>query len=296
MYVGRLAPSPTGHVHLGIARSSLVAWLDARAAGGRLLLRIEDIDGPRTVEGAADEMMRDFAWLGLDWDGPPTFQSERTALYEAALARLAASNRTYPCTCSRKEILAASAPHGPDGPRYPGTCREGFVPRSGRTPAVRFRTRPDDVVRHDDRRYGPLVQNVFDEVGDFVLRRADGLWAYQLAVTVDDLEQGVTDIVRGADLLDSTPRQLLLRSVLDSSAAPLRTMHVPLVLDASGQRLAKRHRAQPIRALERTPEAIVGWLAWSLGLVDEPEPLATHALLARYDPERIRTTPTHLDA
>ncbi|MCK6544677.1 tRNA glutamyl-Q(34) synthetase GluQRS [Myxococcota bacterium] len=308
-YVGRFAPSPTGRMHLGVARTLLAAWLDARAHDGHLVLRIEDIDLARTVPGAADELQRDLEWLGLDWDeGPgrdlgrgPHVQSARFDRYHAAITRLEALGRVYPCSCSRKEIaLASSAPHGPsdDGPRYSGKCRAGYVPRPDRTAALRLRTEPPDHVEHVDRRYGALAQDVHDAVGDFVLRRADGMWAYQLAVTVDDLEQGVTTIVRGADLLTSTPRQLLLRRLLDPSAPPLATLHVPLVLGPTGQRLAKRDGAIAIadqRAKGHTPEAVIGALAHSLGLVETRAPLRARELVERWDPAKVPLTDAKLD-
>lgn len=297
-YVGRLAPSPTGDLHLGIARTSLVAWLDARAADGKLLMRIEDIDRPRNVDGSAARILEDLRWLGLDWDGPATLQSERFSRYEAALQTLADLGRTFACTCSRREIAAAaSAPHG-RSPRYPGTCREGFVEKPGRTPAIRLLTRPEDQVNHTDRLLGDASQNVFETVGDFVLRRADGMWAYQLAVTVDDLLQGVNVVVRGADLLDSTPRQILLRRLLDPSAAPLKSLHVPLVLGASGQRLAKRDGAPPVRALREagvSAAQVIGKLAHSLGLLDAPQPISAQALVERWNLQRLRKEPVPLE-
>lgn len=280
MYVGRLAPSPTGRIHLGIARTSLLAWLDTRAAGGRLLLRIEDIDQTRCRPEHAAGILDDLRWLGLDWDagpdraGPegPFTQSERAGHYRAALERLTAMGRIYPCTCSRKEIaLAASAPHGPsdEGPRYPETCRAGAVPKPGRRPALRLKTKPEDFIAHRDRRRGDLSQNVYRAVGDFVVQRSDQHWAYQLAVAVDDAEQGVTTIVRGDDLARSTARQLLLRQLLYPAAPPLDTLHVPLLLDADGTRIAKRtggHTIAQLRADGVRPERIIGALAASLGL------------------------------
>lgn len=279
-YVGRLAPSPTGPLHQGIARTFLGAWLDARHHGGRLILRVEDVDTTRAIPEAYDALARDLTWLGLDWDegpgapGPagPYVQSARTAGYAAALARLEALGRTFACTCSRREIREASAPHGPDdeGPRYPGTCRDGALKKPGRTPAIRLRTEPGDVVAVRDRLAGTRVQRVHEEVGDFVLRRSDGLWAYQLAVSVDDLEQGVTCVVRGADLWSSMPRQALLRSLLDPDAPPLDSLHLPLLLGPGGTRLSKRDGAVPIaqyRAQGAAPEQIVGRLAATLGLV-----------------------------
>lgn len=258
-------------MHLGIAQTSLAAWLDARAAGGHLLLRIEDVDRVRSREDAVAGIVEDLDWLGLDWDaGParrttcgepppaepagPYRQSERTGRYETMLAQLAAQGRIFDCTCTRREVLAASAPHGPDDepPRYPGTCRTRAKPpssrTSGRSPAVRLRTEPGDVVRHADRRLGPLEEDVHRRIGDFILRRSDGLWAYQFAVTVDDLLQGVTCIVRGDDLWASTGRQLLLRNLLDDGAPPLETLHVPLVLGPDGKRLAKRDGADSLAA------------------------------------------------
>lgn len=274
-YIGRLAPSPTGQIHLGIARTGLAAWLDARAHHGALRMRIEDIDLGRTVQGSAESILRDFEWLGLTWDGPIMVQSERFERYQAALDALAGQARTFPCTCSRKEIaLASSAPHGPsdEGLRYPGTCRDGAVDKPGRRPSTRLRTRPEDLVSHTDRLLGPLDQDVDAQVGDFVLKRADGMWAYQMAVSVDDLAQGITCVVRGDDLARSTARQLLLRRLLDPSSEPLDTLHVPLMLDADGRRMAKRagsttvaeHREAGVR-----PEALIGQLAASLELVPQ---------------------------
>lgn len=289
-YVGRLAPSPTGALHLGIARTLLAGWLDARANDGTLRLRIEDIDRPRVVPGAADALMRELEWLGLGWDGPVVWQSERDAAYTAALDHLAAIGRSFPCTCSRKEIAqvsAPSAPHGPadDGPRYPGTCRDPAHRRADRPAAIRFATRPTDRVRHLDLAYGLVEQDVHAAVGDFVIRRSDGLWAYQLAVTVDDLAQGVTRVVRGADLLSSTPRQLVLRAALDAAAPPLETLHVPLVRSADGRRLAKRDGDAGVgsrRARGESAAALRGLLGASLGLLDRAEPAEAHELIAAW--------------
>jgi glutamyl-tRNA synthetase len=290
-YVGRFAPSPTGRIHVGVARTFLAAWLDARRQGGVILLRIEDIDRPRTVPGAADQIRRDLEWLGLDWDGEVVEQSARFDRYEAAVERLRSMGRIYACTCSRKEIALASAPHGEgdDGPRYPGTCRAG-THRSDRPASLRLRTEPGDVVRHEDRAFGPVDQDVHSVVGDFVLHRADGLWAYQLAVAVDDLEQGVTTIVRGRDLLHSTPRQLLLRRLLDVEARPLATLHVPILLGPEGKRLAKRDGPIAIadhRDAGVSPAAMIGRLAASLGLVPIGTRITASEVVPRWDPERI---------
>jgi len=292
-YVGRLAPSPTGALHHGVARTFLAACLDARAHAGRLILRVEDVDTGRVNPEAYDAIPRDLEWLGLDWDegpghpgasGPPR-QSDRVDRYRAALERLRAMGRTFACTCSRKEIREASAPHGPgdEGARYPGTCRDQERPRVGRTPAVRLRTEPTDRIHVVDRLYGPLEQNVHLAVGDFVLRRSDGLWAYQLAVSVDDLEQGVTCIVRGSDLWSSTPRQVLLRRLIAPDAPPIQTLHLPLALGSGGSRLSKRDGAVPIARYREqgwTPEAVVGRLARSLGLLPEGTAAAPRDLIA----------------
>ena len=279
-YVGRLAPSPTGPIHLGIARTSLLAWLDARARGGRLILRIEDVDRTRCRPEAIPRLLQDLAWLGLDWDagpdrpGPegPYTQSERDRMYEDAIDRLTHMHRVYPCTCSRKEIArAASAPHGPsdEGPRYPGTCRAGAIPKPDRGPALRLRTEPGDVIVHRDRRLGEIGHDVFGVVGDFVLQRSDGHWAYQLAVAVDDALQGVTTVVRGEDLAGSTARQVLMRRLLYPERPSIETLHVPLLTDPGGTRMAKRTGGYTVAALRSAgiePTRVVGRLAASVGL------------------------------
>jgi glutamyl-tRNA synthetase len=301
-YRGRFAPSPTGDLHLGSASTALVTWLAARTAAGRLVLRVEDIDAPRVVAGSAERQMDDLRWLGLDWDegpdvgGPcaPYRQSERSEHYAAALDELRRAGLTYLCDCSRAEIArVASAPHaGDEGPRYPGTCRPlGHEPRDfRRPPAVRLAVPDRDVVVRD-RWQGELRQNVAQEVGDFVLRRGDGIWAYQLAVVVDDLAMGVTEVVRGADLVRSAPRQALLAALL--GGAPPAFAHAPLVLAADGSRLAKRAPGATLadrRAAGQRPEAIVGDLARMLGLIDAGAPaadLGAAELLERADLGRL---------
>jgi glutamyl-queuosine tRNA(Asp) synthetase len=267
---GRFAPSPTGEMHLGNLRTALLAWLQVREAGGAFVLRLEDLDVGRVRSGAADTILRDLEWLGLDWDEgwdvggahAPYVQSERTGLYEAAAAQL----ETYPCTCSRREVLeASSAPHGTE-PRYPGVCRNG-VTHPGRPEALRFVT-PDLEVRFVDGIAGRGVQNVQRNVGDFVIRRNDGAWAYQLACVADDLEMGVSDVLRGTDLLESTPRQLLLYDALQARAP--RFWHVPLMTDFQGVRLAKRDGAPSVRQWREggaNPRVLTRDLAQSLGWV-----------------------------
>jgi len=282
--VTRFAPSPTGDLHLGGAYVALASWWMARRWGeaGALVLRMEDIDTPRVVAGSAARILDDLRWLGLEWKGGPFAQSERLPRYELALAALTARGLVYPCDCSRADIArVASAPHAGEETVYPGICRERDPARPmKRPPALRLRV-PDENVSVDDSLAGVLSQNLARDVGDFVLRRGDGVYAYQLAVVVDDLEMGITDVVRGIDLLGSTPRQIFLAQMLDAGAP--RYHHVPLVVDAHGERLAKRTAGAHIRGLREagiTPEEILGELAHALGLVASPRPCALSELLA----------------
>jgi len=277
---GRFAPSPTGELHLGNARTALLAWLWAKSAGGGFTLRIEDLDRPRERPGMAQRQLAELFWLGIDWDeGPdpqtgvdegargPYRQSKRTKLYDDALGRL--DGLAYECFCSRAEIAAAaSAPHGDEGPRYPGTCAnlssdQRSERRRTRAPAFRFRA-PAGAVRFEDEIQGPQEIDVQAETGDFVLQRADGIHAYQLAVVVDDAAMGISQVLRGADLLSSTARQILLYRALGLQMP--RWAHAPLVVSASGERLAKRDRAlslDSLRARNVDPGRIVDAL-WRL--------------------------------
>ena len=273
MHVGRYAPSPTGELHLGNARTALAAWLWARATGGRFLLRFEDLDVGRVRAGIAARQAKDLRWLGLDWDGDPSFQHDRLALYADAIARLEASGLTYPCFCSRADIRAAAAPHGDEGPVYAGTCSS--IPSAHATarlaagePAA-LRLRLDGAIDWHDEICGPQREDLVSQCGDIVIRRRDGVIAYQLAVVVDDHAQGVTHVLRGDDLLGSTARQLRLRALLGLAPAPAHA-HVPLLLGPDGARLAKRDAAPTLgeaRAARADPRAIVGWLACSAGLL-----------------------------
>ncbi|MCA0175447.1 MAG: tRNA glutamyl-Q(34) synthetase GluQRS [Proteobacteria bacterium] len=231
-YVGRFAPSPTGLLHAGSLAAALASWLDARAHGGRWLVRIEDVDTPRCVAGAADGILAQLAALGLAPDEPPWWQSARSEAYAQALAALQHAGLAYPCGCSRKAVG--------DGP-YPGTCRNGLHGKPAR--AWRLRV-PDGPLRWHDARLGAQEQDVARAVGDFVIRRADGLWAYQLAVVVDDAAQGITHVVRGEDLADNTPRQMLLQRALGLPTPAYR--HTPLVLAADGCKLSKQNGAAPL--------------------------------------------------
>lgn len=278
-YIGRFAPSPSGPLHAGSLVAALASWLDAHAQGGRWLLRIEDVDTPRAVPGAAQIIMQQLRDLGLRWDGEVMWQSQRGPAYQQAFDALAARGQVYGCGCTRREIadsqLRGDVPGG-DGERpYPGTCRNGLPPgRQAR--AWRLRVPQDSIETFTDRWLGPQCQDVARTVGDFALRRADGLWAYQLAVVVDDGAQGVTDVVRGADLLGSTARQRVLARLL---GLPLpRVLHVPLVVDpGSGLKLSKQNGAAAVDT-RRPLDALA--LAWrdlgfaEIGAADVPAFLA----------------------
>jgi glutamyl-Q tRNA(Asp) synthetase len=254
-YIGRFAPSPSGPLHAGSLVAAMASYLDARAHHGQWLLRIEDVDEARTVPGAAESIMQALQALGMQWDGEVVWQSRRGNLYQAAFYRLAPF--TYACGCSRREIADSRLGIGTDGGAiYPGTCRSGLA--AGK-PARAFRVRvpepgADALIEFEDRRAGRIVQNLAGEVGDFVLKRADGFWAYQLAVVVDDADQQVTHVVRGADLLDSTARQIYLQRLLQLPTP--RYMHVPVVTNAAGEKLSKQTGAlaldlqRPLEMLE----------------------------------------------
>lgn len=278
--IGRLAPSPTGAQHVGNARSYLIAWLSARAQNGRVLLRIEDIDSPRVKAGAAEGACADLRWLGLDWDGAPIVQTERVHLYQAALERLKAQELVYPCTCTRTDIeRAASAPHAEhEGLIYPGTCAHRRVADAAalgdRPYSWRFRA-GIETIAYDDGFSGPVALNLHEIGGDFVVWKSADTPAYQLAVVVDDAAQGVTEVVRGDDLVPSTPRQLMLYRAL--GLTPPTFAHVPLVVGPDGRRLAKRHgdtRLSTLREAGVAAEALLGLLAWSCGWLDRIEPVA----------------------
>lgn len=241
MYLGRFAPSPTGPLHFGSLVAALASYLEARQQQGEWLLRMEDLDTPRNMPGAADAILRSLEAFGFEWDGPVVYQSERHDLYAAALARLQEDGLVYPCGCTRKEI-ADSAIHGIEGAIYPGTCRSGLPP--GKT-ARAWRIRAENrTIGFDDAIQGHVAQNLARDIGDFVLKRADGFYAYQLAVVVDDADQAITHVVRGADLLDSTPRQIYLQQVLGLPA--MHYAHIPVVLNAQGEKLSKQTQAAAV--------------------------------------------------
>ena len=289
---GRFAPSPSGRMHLGNLWSALLAWLAARSQGGRMVLRLEDLDPDRCTQAWCDQVMRDLEWLGLTWDNQPVYQSRRTDLYREAFRQLEARGLIYPCYCTRAERLAASAPHRSDGAVvYDGRCRR-LSPQEreelsrSRRPAWRAAVPPREISFRDHIQ-GPFTQNLARDCGDFILRRSDGVYAYQLAVVVDDAAMGVTQVVRGSDLLDSTPRQLWLQEEL---ALPHPEYgHVPLLLSADGRRLAKRDRDQELGALQSryTAPELVGRLAWLARLIPEPAPVTPQELLPLFSWARI---------
>lgn len=321
----RLAPSPTGALHLGNARTFLINWLMARKAGWRVLMRVEDLDGPRVKAGSAEAMLEELAWLGLDWDGPVVRQSDRGPAYRAALENLIAGGHAYPCICSRKDIeQAASAPHEGDAAVYPGLClgrfpavgghdtdgegSDGFPGAdpsqsthlrsparivspdklTGRTAAWRVRVDGQPITVHD-KFAGEAAFDLTKTCGDFVVFKNDGLAAYQLAVVIDDAESGVDAIVRGDDLLESAARQIHLRRLLGLSPEP-RYWHLPLVIGPDGRRLAKRHgdtRLAHYRAAGATPERILGLLGYWSGLVEARRDSGLTELLAAFDIARV---------
>lgn len=287
--VGRLAPSPTGRLHVGHARSFLLAWWHLRSRGGRVLLRIEDLDAQRCRPEFADTALRDLEWLGLDWDGEPVWQSRDVTAVAAARDALLESGRAYACVCSRSEIREAlSAPQsGLTETRYPGTCRGRFASpdealATGRTPGIRLQVERGPV-SYEDAFAGSQRHDVAAEVGDFLIARRDGVFAYQLAVVVFDAHQGVTEVLRGQDLLSSTARQLLLQDALGLPHPPW--LHVPLVVDDEGERLAKRRGDLALASFREAgvdPRALVAWVARSAGQT-VPERVSAAEVLARFD-------------
>ncbi len=317
-HITRLAPSPTGALHLGNARTFLVNWLMARQHGWRILLRIEDLDGPRIKRHADQQLIDDLRWLGIDWDDGPVYQSTRRPAYDAAVEQLLAAGLAYPCVCSRKEVdMAASAPHAEDGSAvYPGTCRGRFatvaeaLAATGRMPAIRFRVDTPELTFDDGFAAADRWQASGDlasatgsyrhicwpasQLGDFVIRKSDGAAAYQLAVVVDDGAGGVTDIVRGDDLLDSTPRQIMLYRALRLDEHVPRYWHLPLVIGEDGRRLAKRHgdtRLATYREAGVTAGEILTLLARWSGM-SSPAPIRSAAdLVGQFDLIRMSHSP-----
>ena len=292
--VGRFAPSPSGRMHLGNVFAALLAWLSVRSRGGAMILRIEDLDPDRCRQEYIETLRDDLQWLGLTWDVEQTSQSLRSPAYAAAFDRLQAQGLLYPCYCSRTELHAASAPHASDGRViYAGTCRN-LTPaaRAAKTKAPAWRLRvPDEIWAVEDGLQGRYEENLARDCGDFIVRRADGVYAYQLAVVVDDAAGGVTEVVRGMDLLSSTPRQCYLYHLLGKT--PPAFFHVPLLLAPDGRRLSKRERDLDLGALRAAhrPEALLGRLAFWAGLLERPEAVSAAELAADFSWTRVRREP-----
>lgn len=289
--IGRFAPSPSGRMHLGNVFSALLAWLSVKSAGGTMVLRIEDLDPDRCKPQYADQLKWDLEWLGLTWDREQTRQSLRTETYVNQFEKLKALGLVYPCYCTRNELHAASAPHASDGNViYAGTCRylsEGERALKTRRPAWRLVV-PEEEIAFVDGLQGPYREKLARDCGDFILRRSDGVYAYQLAVVTDDAEAGVTQVVRGRDLLSSTPRQMYLQRLLGLPTPDY--YHVPLLVAPDGRRLSKRERDLDLKALRQRyePQALMGWLAHLAGLLDRPEAATPEALATTFSWKSVR--------
>ena len=289
--VGRFAPTPSGRMHLGNVFAAMLAWLSVRSRGGTMVLRMEDLDTQRTGEEYARVLREDLLWLGLDWDVETEPQSRRSGVYEGYFRRLEEMGLLYGCYCTRSQLHSVNAPHLSDGTYvYPGTCRELTDAQRramNRVPAWRVKV-PDRLWQVDDRVQGRYIENLSTDCGDFVVRRADGVFVYQLAVTVDDGEAGVTEVVRGMDLLSSAPRQMYLQELFGFPHPEY--AHVPMLLAPDGRRLSKRDRDLDLGILRQrmSPEALLGLLAASAGLLDKPEAVSARELASVFSWERIK--------
>ena len=292
--VGRFAPTPSGRMHLGNVFSALMAWASVRSQNGSLILRVEDLDIRAHNPQYTSLLLDDLQWLGLTWDKGPYYQSKRAELYQDALLKLKQQKLLYPCFCSRADLHAAQAPHASDGTYvYAGTCRnlsqsERKELSSHKIPATRIHV-PNKIYAFEDKVYGSTSQNLAESCGDFIVQRADGVFAYQLAVVVDDADMGITEVVRGSDLLSSTPRQLYLQDVLGLSH--LTYAHLPLLVAPDGRRLSKRNHDLDLgilRSQGKTPEEILGFLAYCVGLTEENEPLSAVQIANRFSWETLR--------
>ncbi len=292
--VGRFAPTPSGRLHLGNILCMLLAYLSARRAGGRFLLRIEDVDVPRCPKRLSDQCIEDLRFLGFDWDEAPLYQSARTALYQQAFDRLTELGLVYPCFCTRAQLHAAQAPNlGDREPVYSGACAHLSVSEVAerektRRPAMRLRM-PDREISFVDGHCGAYGENLARDAGDVIIRRSDGLFGYQLAVVVDDALSGVNQIVRGRDILTSTPRQIYLQQILGYETPAY--YHIPLLTDHQGRRLAKRDKDLDLTALSKamSPQQILGMLAFSAGILPENRPATLEALIDVFDWNNVKT-------
>ena len=280
--VGRFAPTPSGRMHLGNVFAAMLAWLSVRSQGGKMVLRMEDLDTQRTSREFAEILREDLLWLGLDWDEETPPQSTRSAVYDKYFEILREKGLLYPCYCTRSQLHSVNAPHLSDGTYvYPGTCRNLTSPPEGRAPAWRVAV-PDKIWEFTDTVFGPQRENLSTDCGDFVVRRADGVYVYQLAVTVDDGEAGVTEVVRGMDLLSSSARQMYLQELFGFQHP--KYAHVPMLLAPDGRRLSKRDRDLDLGQLRQrmTPEALLGLLAYSAGLIDQNTPVSAAELAKEF--------------
>lgn len=289
--IGRFAPSPTGRMHLGNIYSALLSYLSAKSKGGKWLLRIEDIDPQRSRAVFAEQAQDDLLWLGLQWDGEPVWQSERSGIYEEHLERLKAMGLTYPCYCTRADILATQAPHESDGRVvYAGTCRSYMngSHHPEKTPSIRLMVEDEDIL-FEDGHYGLQKVNLASHCGDFIVRRSDGAWAYQLAVVVDDALMGVTEVVRGCDLLLSSAQQIYLYRKLGYDIP--RFCHLPLLCNEANQRLSKRDRSLDMGCLRQafSPQELLGKLAYSAGLTETAQPVDLQQLVKTFDWRKVPT-------
>ena len=294
--IGRFAPTPSGRMHLGNVFAALIAWLSVRSQKGELVLRMEDLDTQRTSSDFAEILRDDLRWLGLNWDEETAPQSQRTAVYDRYFEKMEDLGLLYPCYCTRSQLHSVNAPHLSDGTYvYPGTCRDLTSPPPGRKPAWRVRV-PDKLWQFRDFVQGDYSLNLATDCGDMVVRRADGVYVYQLAVTVDDGEAGVTEVVRGMDLLSSAPRQMYLQELLGFSHPSYG--HVPMLLAPDGRRLSKRDKDLDLGVLRQnmTPEALIGNLAFAAGLIDCYRPISAQELASVFSWDRLRGDAIYLDA
>ncbi|MBQ8201357.1 MAG: tRNA glutamyl-Q(34) synthetase GluQRS [Clostridia bacterium] len=298
---GRFAPTPSGRLHLGNILCAMLAYLSARSRGGRFLLRIEDVDIPRCPRRLARQCIDDLSWLGFTWDETPLYQSERTDIYRKYLDHLTADGHTYPCFCTRAQLMSLAAPNlGDTQVVYQRTCAnlspaEAAQRALTRAPAIRLRV-PDEEVSFTDGLFGLQQENLARDCGDFILQRSDGLFGYQLAVVVDDALSGVSEVVRGRDILSATPRQMYLQHLLHFPVPQY--LHIPLLVDAQGRRLAKRDKDLDLSALAQlfTPAEILGMLAYSAGLLPAVHPATLEQLIPLFDWAKVKTDDLRLPA
>ena len=294
--VGRFAPTPSGRMHLGNVFAALIAWLSVRSRGGQMVLRMEDLDTQRTSVEFAQILRDDLRWLGLDWDVETAPQSQRSGVYDRYFERMMDEGLLYPCYCTRSQLHSVNAPHLSDGTYvYPGTCRNLQNPPAGRKPAWRVVV-PDKIWSFTDRVQGDYRLNLYTDCGDMVVRRADGVYVYQLAVTVDDGEAGVTEVVRGMDLLSSAPRQMYLQELLGFSHPEYG--HVPMLLAPDGRRLSKRDKDLDLGELRKRmmPEQLIGNLAFAAGLTDKYQPVSAKELAQHFRWNLLKGDSIYLDA